>query len=406
MSQLNISNNHPLIPSSNEVMYENKMVSINSEDRNILKYPSASDFEIELPQDYTNVSAINLSQWSFPSNIHVFTPQKHNVKFSFKMLMPYNPTVIPPGSILALIADAIRDYCDVQQKELVFTIESGFYRPEQIATELTRRFNTAVTDMVTEYIKIHGTPSELATFEATGYTEFVIVYNEITCKLWFGNKRDSFQLVNNSVIYDPNYQSNVCDFRYKASYQFWGLPAYLGLTREPKSSESSNKKSMRFFYGDVLPNDNGYWITTDSTDVDAYVQYIESDTPINLLGEPYIFVEIDRFNNVDETKPYHKPTEPYTNTNETNGYVNAAFAKIEFPLYQQFKTFDDNSKSIKIYNPPAERIRSIRIKLRYHTGELIDLQSRNYSITLNFFTFKPQILRSYNGYNPIMGMKT
>ena len=109
---------------------------------------------------------------------------------------------------------------------------------------------------------------------------------------------------------------------------------------------------------------------------------------------------------MDETKPYHKPTEPYTNTNETNGYVNAAFAKIEFPLYQQFKTFDDNSKAIKLYNPPAERIRSIRIKLRYHTGELIDLQSRNYSITLNFFTFKPQILRSYNGYNPIMGMKT
>ena len=42
----NVSTNHPLIPNSNEYIYYKKYVSIHSEDRDCLKYPVSSVFEI------------------------------------------------------------------------------------------------------------------------------------------------------------------------------------------------------------------------------------------------------------------------------------------------------------------------------------------------------------------------
>ena len=48
-----------------DYLLEKKYVSICSEDRNIMKYPNPSTFEIELPQDYLNVQSVKLHSWSF-----------------------------------------------------------------------------------------------------------------------------------------------------------------------------------------------------------------------------------------------------------------------------------------------------------------------------------------------------
>ena len=45
------STNHPIIPNNGEYIRYKKLVSIHSEDRNILKYPLSSQFEIELPEE-------------------------------------------------------------------------------------------------------------------------------------------------------------------------------------------------------------------------------------------------------------------------------------------------------------------------------------------------------------------
>ena len=58
MSRYNTSTNHPIIPNAQQYMFEQKYVSIHSEDRDIVKYPCSSDFEIELPQDYCNVQGV------------------------------------------------------------------------------------------------------------------------------------------------------------------------------------------------------------------------------------------------------------------------------------------------------------------------------------------------------------
>ena len=91
MSKFNTFTNHPLIDSSQDYTIEKKYVSIHSEDRNILKYPSSSDFEIELPQDYLNVSTVKLSSWSFPSNYNTFSLNNLNTLMTFSFLDIYNP---------------------------------------------------------------------------------------------------------------------------------------------------------------------------------------------------------------------------------------------------------------------------------------------------------------------------
>jgi len=73
----NIFNNHPLIQNTNSYSYEQKFISIHSEDRDISKFPNSALFEIELPQDYLNVVSARLSSWSFPANYNVFSVFKN-----------------------------------------------------------------------------------------------------------------------------------------------------------------------------------------------------------------------------------------------------------------------------------------------------------------------------------------
>ena len=79
MSSFNTSTSHPLIPNANQYYFDRKYVSIHSEDRDILKYPRSTNFEIELPQDYLNVQSVTLSEWSLPANYNVFSATNYNI---------------------------------------------------------------------------------------------------------------------------------------------------------------------------------------------------------------------------------------------------------------------------------------------------------------------------------------
>jgi hypothetical protein len=400
MNNLNLSTNHPLISNSQEYMYENKLVNINSEDRDVLKYPNSTEFEIELPQDYTNVVAVSLNQWSFPSNFHVFTRSNRNISLSFVIDKPYNPSVL--NLVQSTIYDAIIDFHN-QKKEFIITIEEGSYTSQNMTTELNRKFNEAVTTMVDEYMTIN-TPTLLPAFQATGYDQFVIVYNEVENKLWYGNKSSGFTITNESDLYNPDYQEP-CQGNGVTGYEFWGLPAYLGQSKNTTISVDSGKETLRFYYGDVVPGDNGYWIKVDPTYLNSSIFFIQSYNPINLIGNNFIYIEIDYLNNIDETKPFVlSEKNPYyrVNTNETNGYVNSAFAIVQYPIVEGL-SYKKNSDSYKLYNPPAERIRKAKVRLRQHNGQLIDFKSRNFSILLNFFCLRSQNTRSYKIYDPIGG---
>jgi hypothetical protein len=391
MSQFNTSTNHPLIPNSQEYLVYKKIISIHSEDRDIVKFPSASDFEIELPQDYLNVRSATLSSWTFPANYSTFSLQNRNITMSFQ-LNPCNPGSLRVSEPLqhAIFAALYKKI----GSDFFIIIESGFYNPDQMTTELTNRFNQAVTDYIVSTID----PAYLTEFlEHGGYTDFVIVYNNVAQKIWFGNKSSGFTLTNNTDNENNFYDTNIyCKQQRVPSFVNWGLPYFLGLTRCPEDSITAGESLPRFYYGDVKPGDSGFWLTPNQYLPGCQVYFLECPQKINLMGPSYFYIDIDLLNNLDETYPFN--ISAFTNTtNETNGRVNSAFAKIAIPttpLSQWFET--EASESYKLFDPPAERIRRLKIKIRYHDGSPVNFDSFPFSFSLQFTLFNAQKKLGYN----------
>jgi hypothetical protein len=419
MSKFNLNNNHQLISNSNQYFLEKKFVSIHSEDRDCLKYINSSEFEIELPQDYLNVQSVKLSTWSFPSNYSVFSTDSNNVYMTFKFTSLYNPGEHSYSDLLTeAIFAGLYSYLD---GEYIIIIEQGFYNPIQMATELTNKFNEVITLYLKEFFTDPNFPEyNYAAVLFDKYERFTVVYNEVSQKLWFGNNADQFVLTNNSgsLFKKENVYHKCIPGRRSELPNFsdFGLPSFLGFNRIDTSAYSSeeyktnNKNDInisiltstsgdvpRFYFmgGPSTDSDysTGYWLLPVLPDATVY--YLQAPLKINFMGPAYIYMEIEGLNCIDETSPYNLSTFT-THTNQTNGVVNSAFAKIPVISTPISQWFDSGMIPYKYFNPPAERIRKLKIKLRYHNNVLVDFGSFDYSFMLEFCILKPQNERKYN----------
>jgi hypothetical protein len=416
-SKYNLSSSHPLIENSQEYVYDRQIISIHSEDRNILRYPKSSLFEIELPQDYNNVLSITLESWTFPSNYDTFSLAQNNISLAFTLTNIYNPADYPDttdtSGLLTVIYQALTYYNSINTVYYAI-IEEGFYVPNQINIELQNRMNAAVTYYITQYITDNA-PSFLTLFTNIGYNQFIVAYNQVGQKLWFGNRSSGFIIKNDDTIY---LRSEFSVFRSCENTKLpedvnWGLPYYLGFTRCPVESDvTKNEEYPRFYYGDYNSGDGGYWILPNENNVNndgvyysptAPIYYLTSNYKINLMGQSYFYLEIDGINTIDETSPFSlcKST---IHTNETLGVVKSSFAKISIPTTPISQWFENtSSKAVKYFNPPAERIRKMNIKLRYHNGQLVDFGTFNFSFSLELVLLRPQQIREYRAVNPYRG---
>ena len=402
----NTHTNHPLIPNSQQYILYNKYISIHSEDRDILKYPNSTEFEIELPEDLLNVVSLKLVNWTFPANYNTFSPSNGNVSLFFKITNPYNPA-----------AFGLTDEYNYRIYEALFItqnvsyniiIEEGFYNPVQMCNELTNKLNYVVSKRINNYFSEKGWTDTLNKFNANGgYNRFIIVYNNVSLKIWFGNRADGFTILNQLNIIENAFLDGIClsENAHVPDSSNWGLPNNLGLPRCNSESVSSSSLTddnkfedinginvPRFYYGDVTPGDNGFWLLPYTDFSGSEVYWIEPIHKVNLMGEAYMYMEIEGQNCIDETQPFNVSKFTLT-TNQTNGIVNSAFAKISIPTTPLSQWFDRDAVPYKIYNPPAERMRRLKIKLRYHNGRIVNFGVFNYSFMLQFTTMIPQILR-------------
>lgn len=382
MSQWNTQNNHPLINNANDYFLEKKFISIHSGDRDIIKYPSSSEFEIELPQDYLNVQSLQLATWTFPSNYYTFSKLQNNVSLVFSVMPTNTDTNIYYQNVYKAIT---------RETNFIIEIEEGFYDPTQLSIELTRKMNEKVSIYLYEYF----TQNDILEYYQP-YNEFVVVFNVVSQKLWFGNKSSIFVLHNDDVSYlfqtkciTNNSHQNVLP-----EYDNWGLPFNLGFTRK-KAIAIAAEERVRFYYGDVFPNDNGYWITPNKDLVESNIYYLEAPLKINIMGPSYFYMELPGYNYLDETSPY--TLNQFTSTtNITSGIVNSSFAKIGIPTCPLSQWFDNENQPIKYFDPPAERIRRLKFKFRYHNGLLVDFASYEFSFTIQLNILRPQIKKKYN----------
>jgi len=377
MSKFNLSTTHNIIPNSQQYMLQYKYVTINSDDRDIVKFPNSSEFEIELPQDYVNVQTVKLNSYSFPCNFDVFSELQNNTTFIFT-LTPYY--TVGTTTILAT--------------STVFTIyiEDGTYTPQQMAQELTNKMNATVTT----YIKTLDA-------SALDYEDFIVKYHEVNRKLWFGNKNSEFTLNNGSDVYEELLlKSNASCLRRSSynQYAYWGLPYYLGFKQLYITSLPASNEDI-FFYLET-PN----WIAPTIPGASSFV--VKSDYKTNLKLPSHFYMEIVGMNNIDETMPMTGQTKmttikecAKTNSNDTNGIVNACFAKISTSSLQASPGLvTTNTEPYMIYNPPAEKIRRLRIRFRYHNNMLVNFDNFEFSFVLQFGLFMSQNERGYNVYVP------
>lgn len=405
MSKYNLNNNHPLIPNSNNYLCENKYVSIHSIDRDSLKYPNSANFEIELPQDYHNIQSVSLYSWSFPANYSVFKNTSNNLQLVFKFTDIYNPkenglddplqNAIYAGLMNKKIS---KNFNILNDDNFIITIEEGFYNPRQMYIELTNKMNILITDYLIKFFKQNEEYNyALDLFQE--YSDFQVFYNTVSQNLWFGNRSSGFELLNNADFYKISsfLEEASCSIGTNVlpSFSNWGLPSYLGFTRCPiKSVAALNSNQYRFFYLEMY---EGLWISPSSLP-GAKVHFLSAPLKINFLGPAYIYMELDcgsSLNCIDETEPFELNRFTST-TNQTNGIVNSAFAKIAIPTTPISQWFDQQALPYKWFDPPMERIRKLKIKMRYHDGTLVDFAGFDYSIMLQFTYFSPQIPKKLN----------
>ena len=387
----NTSSSHQLIPNAQQYMLHYKFVTINSDDRDITKYQNSSEFEIDLPQDYVNVQTVKLNSWSFPNKYDVFGEQLNNVTFIFRIAPYYtvsSTVYLAPVHVFTV------------------TIETGSYTPSQMATELTNKMNQAVNVYI-----------QTININATTYTDFLVEYHEVNEKLWFGNNNSQFILENGSATYLTNEDAAGADCLKRSNYKQyinWGLPYFLGFTRVNTTSDVL-PADAKFYY-----KSSAKWLT--STVLGGTSNYIVADYKLNLNGPSHFYVEIAGMNNMDETMP--KKTIRYTtdnskesvcksnepvckktlktndNTNESNGIVNSCFAKIPVPIKSDTDWFNTNSDAYMLYNPPAEKIRRLRIRIRYHNNSSVQFDNFEFSFVLQLGLILPQNEKKYTIYIP------
>jgi hypothetical protein len=426
MSRFNVNSNHPITPNSQEYMTVKKYVSIHSEDRDITKYPSSSVFDVELPQDYLNVVKIRLESWAFPSNYYSFSKENFNILLSFYITEIYDPYLIINNLEFAIQSALLAH----QHDPYITFIEEGFYNPPQMAQELTNKMNYVVSVYISSYLETYNstlsaedaylslTQDDIDYFNSYkntghgGYEEFVVVYNIVGQKIWFGNRSSGFSispfsttiqgLFNNTEFTDiicqqhlvyPEYL-NGNSVREENSNQ--GLCFNLGFLKDPINSSSLPVgDSYRFYYGDTPLSgglsDNGFWLRPDPNKPESKVYYIVPPCQINFMGPSFIYMELDGLNHIDELNPYALTNFTKT-TNETNSRVNSAFAKIGVVSAPITEFYDNSYVPYKFYNPPAERIRKLKIRIRYHNNRLVNFGTFSYSFMLEFTLLTPQKL--------------
>lgn len=129
--------------------------------------------------------------------------------------------------------------------------------------------------------------------------------------------------------------------------------------------------------GGTGPDNYNNFHITDGSNTSKY--YIEAPSPYSFQGDPFIYMELDLFNSIDELTPY-------TQQNKSTAKHNLAFAKIPrltFGINETAYISKELYLSNSFYSdPPLERVQKFQCKFRYHDGTLVDFGTSKFSFTI------------------------
>lgn len=359
MNRMPQSHPHPpsLIPKGNSYFLDRRLVSIHSEDRDTAKWPESNHFEVELPESMKNVESIRLVNTSFPTNQYVFSHIYKNTRLLFTITMDSTD-------------EAYSTWLTVSNEIITATIEEGFYTPQQLCNELVAKMNTAVQELM---------------FASSGmlnpnytYTQFSCYYHQVKHKILFGNKRDDFSL---EFAVKPDYSDMATCKTYDVWNQTtrWSIGSYLGFDKIGYDAGAHTEgEALRIDYADEV------WMTP--ADAGDSVYSVEPPDCINLFGENQMYMELDKYNQLDELLPYPVNTNAMYNA-RYGGRVDSAFAKIpliQMPHAQIFDSVNTSLTGMSVFYQPLEQISKVKMTFRYHDGRRVDFRNMPFSFILEF----------------------
>ena len=339
-----------------------RLLTVHSEDRDTNRWPNASSFEIELPEAITNVQSMGIVDVILPQNMYVFSRASQNTK----MFVQIGPAV------------------------QLLEIQEGTYTPEDLASELKCRLRKLV-----------------------GLSSADVMYDKVGLRFWF-----SFGDVSQPVAfrfdipahYSSPYPSSPamelpqppqCTQSCAANESDpsrpmfarptkWGLGWYLGFSDKEAVNAAPASHPITFGWKD--PSGCAPWI-------DAQQLYIAAPCPAatRILGETAFYIEIDNYNMYDELS-VHGENVPSRFSVTGGGSVNSAFAKVAFTSAFGTRIIDPDQQgfqNIQQFEPPLERIRKLRFRMRYHDGRLVDFKGAPFDMTLVFIQLRDEIERKY-----------
>ena len=246
----------------------------------------------------------------------------------------------------------------------------------------------------------------------TGIKPFIVYYNSVTNRLLIGVKDGTFTLnFAKQEIYNPSCDVNKAIFH---QYTKWGLPSYLGFDKKNYSGtvtdiSNNNDLYLKSVGGLYLPFETqAPWLTPTGTEIitgtgdntagtytatqNYNVASVEASYNLDINGEDALYMEIDRYNSIDEIYPYSERTGHLYN-NDLGHRVNGSFAKIPLthvPFGQEMGSRNNFVLNVFHSDPPVQRIDRLKFTFRYHDGRLVDFKNLPFSFTLELNMLKDE----------------
>jgi hypothetical protein len=373
-----IGNNHQLIKRQQTYDLNRKLLTVHSEDRDIKKWPFSNNFAIQCPESYANVESIRLAEITLPTLKDTFSNEYQNTKLVFS-LYPKNPAAAW-YTALALNVNGV----------YTLEIQSGFYQGEQIRFELQNKLNATINSYL----------STIGSFPS--YNNFIVYYDNVSGNLHFGNIEDEFTFkCNQQITYTLQQCEQVNVFE---RYTQWGLPWNLGFEKKSYTSvpllKSNGDPDVIFYYNPTSSPDY-LWLAAGTTSASYY---LKAPLTAKLFGEIAIYMEIEKFNYLDELTPYSSATNN-SYGNDYGGKVNSAFVKI--PISSKlnenglnttgyyFNGLYDNVNSSGYYFPPMEKFNKLKFRFRYHDGRLVDFKDIPFTFTIELNMIRDEMKREF-----------
>ena len=314
-------------------------------------------------------------------------------------------------------------------------LPEGSYTSNQLANTLQYLMNQSVYNASADLshncfptrsgVTLNGTSlitnfdQNTSAWQQIGIKPFIVKYNDVTNKLHIGSKEGEFTLkCSKQEIYDPECDVNKAIFH---QYTKWGLPSYLGFNKTDYISSSTDISSNNNYTNNMgglilsfenspwltpeginnieltsISNDNNYSNDTVQINYNSIVYDVSANHNLDIKGEDALYMEIDRYNSIDEIYPYSERTGHLYN-NDLGHRVNGSFAKIPLthtPFGQEVATRDNLNLNIFHSDPPIQRIDRFKFKFRYHDGRLVDFKNLPFSFTIEMNMLKDEQTRA------------